>query len=520
MESIEDILRRIGPALTTELIAEMAKDGVSPAAARQRIARADDFTIRRLAGLRFPHNARFLYLDSQFGDKKYWQALERVFREQGKSYWGAVVGLKARGGLYPRKFFDGVCGGPLARSKQLSPQRILERLSAIHLLEEVQDEVTSEIYVRFRPHEYGSDTVAQIRARLVAENVLLHGMKEWFRRTGFGSFEKVRVRGDDIGPVVSSITWDLTAPSYARPLVGRSGMGVKPGFIVCDVNLREVLGENDVAAFVRKHDLASAPAKVAPIMPFLVADGFSGKAFGLARSKGILAVTISHLFGEQVAKALRDLISLLTDTGASASVNPEHVERVLNSLTRIEGAANNLRGALFEIIVGSLVKDVEGGYLRSGEKWKDYETGKSAETDVLLDMPEDKGALVIECKAKIPGARVNLEEVTRWRKDRVPLLHKIFKTDSRLAGKRVTFELWTNGPIGADAVKWLEAYPATNDFAVGWKDGSAMKAYVEKASSQSIKRAMQEHYFHHPLAKIAAQVDRDARSVRPPIRAE
>ncbi len=268
MPSIEDVLRRIGPALTTELIAELAKDGVSSDAARQRIARADEFSIKRLAGLRFPHNARFFYLEGQFGDKKYWQAMERVFRNHGKSYWSAVASLKARGGIFPRQFFDGVCGSPAARSRQLSPQRIFDRLSAINLIEEVYDDATSETYVKFRPHEYGSDPVAQIRARLVAENVVLHGMKEWFRRTGFGSFDKVRVRGEGEAPVVSSITWDLSAPSYARPLVGPSGNGLKPGFIVCDVNLRDVLSEDAVAAFVRKHDLASAPAKIAPIMPF------------------------------------------------------------------------------------------------------------------------------------------------------------------------------------------------------------------------------------------------------------
>ncbi|GEC17469.1 hypothetical protein NWI01_33610 [Nitrobacter winogradskyi] len=245
-------------------------------------------------------------------------------------------------------------------------------------------------------------------------------------------------------------------------------------------------------------------------MPFLVADGFSNKAWGLARSRGILATTTSHLFGEEIAKALRDLISLLTDTGATASVNPDHVERVLNGLTRIEGAANNLRGALFEIIVGSLAKDVEGGYMRAGEKWRDYETGGSAETDVLLDKPEGRGVLVIECKAKISGARVTLEEATKWRDDRVPLLHKILRHESRLAGKPFAFELWTNGPIDPEAVKYLEVYPPSQDYAVAWKDGAGMKPHVDKASSPAIRRAMGEHYFHHPLAKIAAQAEREA----------
>ena len=180
---------------------------------------------------------------------------------------------------------------------------ILDRLKAIQLLEEFNEDVTGEPFVRFKPHTYGRDAIGQVRACLVAENVVLHGMKEWCRRTGFASFEKVLLRGDDSAPIVSSITWDLSAPSYARPLVGASAGGLKPGFVVCDVNLRDALDENAVAAFVRKHDLASAPQKVAPIMPFLIADAFTSKGFGLARSKGVLATTTAHLFGEDVCQS-------------------------------------------------------------------------------------------------------------------------------------------------------------------------------------------------------------------------
>jgi hypothetical protein len=502
MESVAALLRRVGPSLSTELIAEMARDGVSLASARQRIARAGPDVVR-LAGLRFPHNARFVYLPDQFGDHVYWRAIERTFREHGKAYWGAVAGLKARGGCFPRKHFAGVCGSPAARLRQLSPERVLERLMAIQMLEEVTDDATGEPFVKFRPYVYGGDAIATVRARLVAENVVLHGMKEWCRRTGFGSFDRVRVRDDDAAPLVSSVTWDLSAPCYARPLVRASASGIKPGFVVCDVNLRGALDEDAVGIFVRKHDQASAPANVAPIMPFLIADGFTAAGFSMAKTKGVLATTTGHLFGEDVAKALRDLISLLTDTGKTASVNPEHIERVLSNLTRIEGAANNLRGALFEIVVGSLVKDVEGGYLRAGDKWTDLRSGRSAEIDVLLDRPEDKGVLIIECKSKIPGGRVSIEEIQKWHGDRVPLLYDILRTDSRFSNKTLTFELWTNGPIADDAVAWLDTQASRNEFSVAWKDGTAMKKYTDKAASAAIRKALNEHYFRHPLARVA-----------------
>jgi hypothetical protein len=506
MESVPALLRRVGPSLSTELIAEMEKQGLSGSTARQRIARAG-FDVVRLAGLRFPHNARFIYLPEQFGDRAYWDALERVFRNHGKAYWCAVTGLKARGGCFPKKYFPMVCGSPAARVRQLSPTRVLERLSAINLLEEFVDETSGEVFVKFRPQQYSMDPVDDVRARMVAENVALHGMKEWCRRIGLGSFDRVRVRGDDEDPVVSSVFWDMTAPSYARPLLQTSSSGVKPGFVVCDVNLRGVIGEDDVALFVRKHDLASGPANVAPIMPFLVAEGFTATGFSLARTKGVLATTTAQLFGEEVAKALRDLITLLTDTGRTASVNPEHINRVLTSLTKIEGAANNLRGALFEIVVGMLAKDVEGGFLRTGEKWTQFDTGRSAEVDVLLDRPDDKGVLVIECKSKIPGGRVSLEEVRKWHDDRVPLLHSIFRAERRFQDKALTFEIWTNGPFARDALEWVTAQPAREGYQLAWKDGESVKKYANSTTNSAIRRTLNEHYFRHPLARSSVRVD-------------
>lgn len=498
--NIIDLLREVGPSLSTELIAALERLGVSSAAARQRIARAGPDVIK-LAGLRFPHNARFLYLPDQFGDRSYWDAIERVFRAEGLSYWGAVAGLKSRGGLWPRAFFAGLCGCALARQRQLSPDRVLERLQAIQLLEELVDEATGDRFVTFRPMVYVRDPIQNIRAALIAENIALHGMREWCRRIGFGSYEQVRVRGDDEPPVVAGVTWDLSAPSFMRPLARAANGGLKPGFVVCDVNLRGRLDEDAITLFIRKHDLASAPLNVAPIMPFLLADGFSTKAFSLARQKGILATTTAQLFGEDVAKALRDLIGLLTDTGATASVNPDHLEKVMSNLTRIEGAANNLRGALFELAIGTLVKDVEGGFLRAGEKWTDYETGQIAEVDVLLDRPNGESVLIIECKSKIPGSRLSIAEAKKWRTDRVPLIHKMLRNDSRFGNRQLTFELWTNGPLDEAVSTWLASQPPSPDYQTTWRDGEAVKDYLDKAQTPSIRRIMNEHYFRHPLAR-------------------
>lgn len=95
--SVSDLLEKIGPCLTSELAKAMVDGGLSDAAARQRITRAqEEYT--RLAGLRFAKNARFIYLEDQYGTRQFWEAIERAFRSSGTAYWGAVTGLRARGG--------------------------------------------------------------------------------------------------------------------------------------------------------------------------------------------------------------------------------------------------------------------------------------------------------------------------------------------------------------------------------------------------------------------------------------
>ncbi len=504
-DDIVDLLKQHGPCLTSSLIGQLEARGVTNAAARQRITRARS-RYTRLAGLRFAKNARFIYLEDQFGDKRFWSALEDAFRSSGQAYWKSLAGLKARAGVCPVSMFPSVCGAPLARDRQLSPTRVIERLSAINLLETIMDDVSGRSFVQFKPHHLPKASLQSVNAVLLAERVALHGLRDWARRIGFGSYGRFTIRGDETPAVVSGVAWDLTAPSYMRPLVTAREGKLKPGFFVCDINLNGIIDEDAVAVFVSKHDMASAPVNVAPIFPMLIADVYTDTAFSRARQAGIVATTVAHLFGEETAKALRDLIGLLTDTGATAAVNPEHILRVMNALTKIEGAANNIRGSLFELVVGNLVKDIEGGYLSAGERKRDYETGRSAEIDVELIVPDDRPVLLIECKSKIPGAVVTIDQVQHWYHDRVPLITKILSNESRYLDRSFRFEIWSNGPFSDDALQWLENQQLEFDrHSVGWRDGKSMKKYAQKAKSASVRKILNEHYFLHPLAKRSRQ---------------
>lgn len=499
---IQSLLQDFGPGLTSDLISVLVENGLSSAAARKRIQRAED-DYSRMAGLRFEKNARFIYLTEQYGSRQFWDKFEKACYGSGKSYWGALTTLKAKGGVVPLSHFPRVAGTPAARKGQLSPARVLERLKAVNVLEEFEE--GERAYVRYRPFFLGIENMAVSLANEIAEDVALEGIKDWARRIGFGSFGKFAIRGDEQPPQVAGITWDLTAPSYIRPLVSVSQKGVKPGFLVCDISLFGSIERPEAEAFLRKCDLASAPVGMPPIMPMIVGHVFSTDALELLKGKGILAITLRNLFGEELAQALRELVVMLTDMGARASVNPDHLLKVMNSLTQIEGGSSNLRGALFELVIGSLVKDVENGYLKTGDRRQDLVSGRKAEIDVQLDRGEQAGVLVIECKAKNANSRVSESDIRKWYGDRVPLIYSILTNGGSYKGKPFRFELWSNGDFSASGLKWLTEQPLVMDgYTVGWRDGKALKQYADKAKNTSLRTMLNDYYFHSPLRRVTA----------------
>ena len=71
--SIERILSEEGPVLSSRLCAILEERGMSSAAARQRISRANgEFgDVKRLQGLVFPRGVRFVCRESTFNSDQY-----------------------------------------------------------------------------------------------------------------------------------------------------------------------------------------------------------------------------------------------------------------------------------------------------------------------------------------------------------------------------------------------------------------------------------------------------------------
>jgi hypothetical protein len=499
-DSIEELLNEAGPGISSRITAALVKRGVSADAARQQVSRSRG-DVQRLSSLTLPKKEKFLYLESQFGREPYWVALRRDLAATNSLYGVALHGLIARGGLVPKACFDVIAGAPVKQKGQLAAATVLQRMQAAHMvrIEPVEgygDCVALDCYGVF-----GLGEVAFMKARLATESILLLALRDWVRKLAMVSYNKVAIR--DVGqperPIFGTCRWDLCGPSYLRPFVSRvSGGKPRPGFVVCDAFVNDGLGVEEIKYFLRKCQLLGSFVKLPPFLPILVAERYSKEAFALGRSSGILMATPKTLFGEEVAAALSSLLLTLTKAAAIAAGNPDKIYELFSTLGRIEGAAANLRGALFEMIVGFLVREREGNTIDIGIQVTDPESGRSAEIDVRR-IKEDQECWIYECKGHQPTDVVTAPMAEKWI-GKVGVIHSVLRREKRFQRTRFGFEFWTCGTFDPDAVDYLKAVQSTRPkLNLNWREGSAVRQYAATTNKKSVLDTLDEHYFRHPL---------------------
>jgi hypothetical protein len=494
------LLGAFGPALTSRLAERMRGVGVSPEAARQRLSRLPE-SVRVLHGLPFPKRARFIYLRSQFNTSPYWTALIRDITQANPAYAAALAGVKARGGILPRAHFDVASGSPALQKKQVASATVLARLISVGLLSRVNVEGAGECVALGEDAAGITSERASMHARLMTEDVLIGATCSWLGRMNWASPTATTVRGETM-PKFATFHFDICGPCYLRPMRRFRGEKVDPGFVVADVVLGRILEEDEVKPFIRKCETLSYLRDIRPFLPMLIADGFSPEALRACRAQGIVATRPETLFGRDVGQALSDLLQTLQRAGAVAASNPKKLESLFARLGSIEGAATNLRGALFELIVGHLVRAIEGGSIDIGDVVQDIESNQQREIDVRL--VKERKIIIYECKGYQPGTVVQRGEIERWLNDKVPVIRRAHQQQPRFDGSAIRFEFWTCGIFDQDALALLEETQSqARRFEIAWRDGTAIREYAKGMKAKGIRKILNDHYFSHPLADLA-----------------
>ncbi|WP_052382329.1 hypothetical protein [Paraburkholderia kururiensis] len=416
---MENLLERLladnGPMLSSELTRLLVDGhGVADAAARKRVSRLSPGIGR--VSIKFPRNASFLYLKRFFGTDQYWNNLTQAFLSTNSIYGLALAALRQRGDVMPASHWPIACGA-VKQKKHLAPETVLKNLLAAGVLTQHVVPSVGDCIGLAQGRDRYENASANLRARMLTESILLGAIKNWVRNLGLVSYGTVAMRGDgEALPMVGTAAWDLTAPSYLFPLLRRSGADAKPGFFACDVLLGVDVNEDGLKPFIHKCNALRNLKNVGPCIQMFVAHRYTSAAFELAKQSGVMPATPETLFGTEVAEGLAQLLSVLRNALDSA-INPQFLDEVFTRLGKIEGAANNLRGALFEYLVADIARK-EGSYqIRMNQHFRD-ETGAKAEVDVIADS-SPRAVRFIECKGYQPYGTIPEAMITTWLEKRV-----------------------------------------------------------------------------------------------------
>jgi hypothetical protein len=484
--------------------------GVPAATARKRIERAPP-EVQKLKNLRFPHNERFVYLKEQWNTEEFWSALLQALDTTGSVFGLALHALKARGGIVPKAHFSIISGSPEFLKKHVPAQGVLQRGLDIGLFRLETHARLGECVTYGERLPLQSIPLKVVHARRLIEELLLHALKDWLRNLGLGSYESVLLRTGgtpdgtptDEQPRFGQFRWDLTAPSYMHPLLTLDRKQKKvPGFVVADVVLGTTLTEQQVLAFLNKCEVMRHQRKTRPFLAFLIADHFERSAFARGKSQGVILARPGALLGEEVGAALKTLLSTLTNAADAMAQNPRVVDELMTSLGKIEGAAGNLRGALFELLVAHLVRENEGGRTELGVEVADP-TGRKAEIDILRVKGAQEVA-VYECKGKSPNARVSREEAEKWLNVSIPRIEAYIRTHPELHDCRIrTFEFWTSGTFHPEARQLLQrAKESAKRCNIHFRDGEGVLEYARSVRDTHFIAMLNQHFLKHPLAQI------------------
>jgi len=493
------ILDKHGPCSSSTFAKLLVQQlNISQPAARQRIKRSEN--VQKLEGLNLRNNAQFLYLKKDFCSYRYWDALVDALIESNSSYGFAIAALKQRGGVATMQQFLTFCGSPIKQKKHIPAEAIVKNLEKVKLIEIQNIHGLGDCLILQGSGDEVETLAAELKAKLVAEDILLKAIASWARNLGMVSYDTCKIRGGSIEPMVGTFCWDLTAPSYLSPLIsGAKGVKTKPGFITCDVVIERNITEHCIKAFLKKCETLAHLKKIGKCLHFFVAENYSPEALRLAKEKGVIPATIDTLFGKEITKSLKSLIDILSNTAEKVG-NEYDISAFFKSLGKIEGVAGNLRGTLFEFLIAEVIRKTENcESIKLNKIYKPF-PNEQAEVDVTV-ITQDSRIRFIECKAHLPNGFVDHQEVEKWVNKRIPTLRKYIKSHPDWRDKSVSFELWTTAKFCDDSLQLLQRESQkTQRYSLDYHNADEVEKLVKSCNDKELYFTYINYFKNNPLA--------------------
>lgn len=475
MTSIEKILHKRGPMLSNELATAIEKlEKINYNTASQRVAR--DKNILKIKGY-FSSNLSLCYLPSHIEDGILYNALNKAMFENGRKYWYTLNALKLHGGIINQRFLECYTNYPVIALKGHLPFKIiLQKFVASEILN-----FNGEYYIlspKLVKTKINSITYKTIE--VIKENIL-DDFNSLTKNTGLISF-RTGEKFSEFG----KFRWSFKGVSNITGLMQKD----KPGFILADIIIGTPINEEDVLFFIEKLKHIQSFKNASKTIPFLIVDDLSKEALAVLKKHGIAIGFIGELFGQKYADTLKELVAVLNNAGASLKSSPEKYLDLIKELKKYnEGLANNIRGALFEFVVGHIHSTNSNSSIDLGREI--LEDNARHEIDVLANYPDK--IVLAECKAK--RSKVDLKTVEKWLGMKIPAFRSWIEKQETWNKKNIEFEFWSTGGFTEDAIEKLDFIASSvSKYKISYFNAEDIRHKALSMKNKKLKEALDDFF--------------------------
>lgn len=474
MTSIEKILQESGPLMSSELARRLERiESIPYNTASQRVKR--DRKIIKIKGF-FQSGQSLCYLEMHENEDLYKILNENLFK-YGKKYWYCLNAIKLHGGTIERKHLECLTNYPiLPLQKHIPFDKVMQMFVNEGIL--VFNGNHYHLSPKFKRQRSSSNSVTTID---FIKNDLLSNFESLTKNTGLISYntgEKFAEYG--------KFRWAFKGVSNITGLVNNG----KPGFLLADILIGAPICKEDVSFFIEKIKHVQSFKNAGKLIPFLLVDDLNKEALLWLKQHGIVVGLIGELFGKKYADALKELVTILNNAGASLKQTPEKYLDLIKELRKYnEGLVNNIRGTLFEFVVGHIHSINSNSSIDLGRIILD--NGAQHEIDVVANYPNK--IVIAECKAV--KSKIDTNYVDLWLGQKLPAFKKWFDKQETWKKKNLEFEFWSISGFTNEALMKLDyiANSATK-YRLQYFQADDIRSKAKIMDNKKLKEALDDYF--------------------------
>ena len=475
MTIIEKILESKGPMMSSRLVEILeSTEKINKNTASQKVSR--DNSIIKIKGF-YSSSQSFCYLEKHISDNSFFDTLLKSMEENGKKYWYCINAIRMNGGIISQKYLECYTNYPIIALKSHLPFKIVMQnfVSNGILIFDNEHYLISPKFNQSYTNFTQCNTIEMIKEDILnnfhsyAKNIGLISYKTGNKFSEFGKFK-----------------WCFTGVCPINGLKTNN----KFGFLIADILFGHSIYEKDVMFYIEKIKTIQSFKNASKILPFLIVDDIDPKALELLKKNGIVIGFIKELFGQKYAETLKDLVSVLNNAGASLKNNPNKYLDLITELKKYnEGLANNIKGTLFEFVIGHIHSVDSNSSIDLGREI--FENNSKHEIDVLA-VYNDR-IIFAECKAT--NSSTSAEKIEKWKSEKIPAFRKWAEKQETWKNKKLEFEYWSTNGFDDKAEELLKSISeSAKKIKISYFTGSDIREKTLQMKNKKLKEAIDNFF--------------------------